>query len=86
MTKENKFQEPMEENEVNDTPIMDSETVMIISYWSGIVLFVFFWCLGVYFFTKMTLFFSFIALAVWAAQWFDKKSLKEAGVKLGHEQ
>jgi hypothetical protein len=85
MTTENKLKEPIDEDEVNDAPIVDSQTVMIISYWSGAGLIVFLWCLGVYFFTKLTLLLSFIALAIWIAEWFDEKTLKEAGVKLGHE-
>jgi len=85
MTKENKVEKNIDENETSDEPIIDAQTMLIISYWSGVGLIVFLWCLGLYFFTKWTLFFTFIGLAVYVAQWFDKKTLYEAGVDLSRK-
>lgn len=81
MTKEKKPNEIIE-NELDDVPIVKAETMMIISYWIGVAVLILLWYIAFCFFPKVTMFLTFIFVAKSFAEWFDKETLQEAGVKL----
>lgn len=65
-----------------DLSIVDPETMMMLTLVALAVGLIALWLLAFFFFQKITVFFSFIVLALLFAKWFDEQTMKEAGVNL----